>query len=277
MNSNTPMPLGTSTKSRNTYPRLSLVFIALIILQSFLVPLITLASGEDYSKYVTYQYFYVVSSYTIIVLSIIIFGNELEVFRDYFSLGTIIFTCFVRASLGGINESFYHGVLVVLGLILFFYTVINWKSIKVPSLKSVFIGLCWSVGITIILSLIRLGLDPTISILPSNLVSYIFGMLIYHLSFVTVIEEAYFRGILFSLLVANNVKENSAFLVQGILFFGIHYMKIADPILFFVLLPLFTLSVTLIIKKYKMLYLSIMMHTVNNVFGALLVALIRHV
>lgn len=261
--------------NKQKYHKLSIVFIVVVILQSYLVPLITLASGADYGKYVNYLYIHIISSYTIIVLCLIVFGNELEVFQDYFSLGIIALTCFLRASLGGDNEPLYRGILMFLGLIIFFYIIINRKSLKIPTLKSVFIGLFLSVGITIVLSLIRLLLDPKISTLPSNLVSYIFDAFLYHLSFVT-IEEAYFRGILFSFLAINNFKESSALILQGALFIGVHYMKINDPILFFILLPLFTLTVTLIIKKYKMLYLSIMVHTVNNVFGALLIALVRH-
>jgi membrane protease YdiL (CAAX protease family) len=95
----------------------------------------------------------------------------------------------------------------------------------------------------------------------------------YQLSFVTVIEEALFRGLLFGLLLMNGYKENTALFIQSVLFCGIHYLKLNDPILFFILLPLFTLSVSLIVKKYKMLYLSIMVHTFNNVFGGLIVAL----
>jgi len=278
MNSNNSKLLPTSTKviNKQIFPRLSIVFIVLIILQSFLVPLIALISGVDYSKYITYSYFYIISSYTIIVLCIIIFGNALEVFQDHFSLGIVVLTCFLRADLGGDKELLYRAILIFLGLVLFSYAITSRKSLKIPSLKSIFIGLVWSVSTTLVLSLLRLQLDPKISVLPSNLVSYIFDAFLYQLSFVTVIEEAYFRGILFNLLVINNFKESSALIIQGVLFCGIHYMKIADPILFFILLPLFTLSVTVIIKKYKMLYLPIMVHTFNNVFGALLVAFVRH-
>jgi membrane protease YdiL (CAAX protease family) len=255
--------------------KLSIAFIVLIILQSYIVPLIALVSGTDYDKYVNYSYLYAISSYMIIVGSILAFrGKGLEIFRDHFSLWTIILTCFLRANLGGTNELFYKGALILLGLCLLIYVIANRKSIKTPGLKFVMIGLFWSVGITIILSLIRVLLDPRRGVIPSNLTDYFITTIVHQLSFVTVIEEAFFRGLLYSLLIMNGYKENTALFIQGILFWGIHYMKFNDPILFFVLLPLFTLSVSLIIKKYKMLYLSIMMHTFNNVFGAVIVALI---
>jgi hypothetical protein len=257
---------------KHSKSKTGIALIVLIILQSYLVPLIAIASGTDYNKYINYSYLYVISSYTTIVLSIIIFHDKgLDVFQDHFSLWIIVLTCFFRAGLGGDNEIIYKGMLIFLGLVLSNYIIANRKSIKIPSLKSVFIGLLWSIGTVITVALLRIILSPNHGTLPSNLPAYIINLSVYELSFATVIEEAYFRGLLFGLLVMNGYKENTALLVQGVLFWGIHYMRIADPIYLFILLPLFTLSVTLITKKYKMLYLSITMHTLNNVFAGILV------
>jgi len=167
----------------------------------------------------------------------------------------------------------YKGVLIFLGLVLSSYIIINRKSIKMPDLKSFIMGLLWSIGVVIVVALLRVLFDPNHGTLPSNLIAYIIKLSIYQLSFGTVTEEAYFRGLLFGFLTMNGYKENTAFLVQALLFCGAHYMKISDPVYFFILLPVFTFFVTLIIKKHKMLYLSIMMHTINNVFGGILVAL----
>ena len=112
--------------------------------------------------------------------------------------------------------------------------------------------------------------------LPSSwsiLLNYIINTFIFQLSFVSVIEEAYFRGLIFSYLMMNGYKENAALYIQAILFWGIHYLKIVNLVHFFVDIPVLILGVTLLIKKYKMLYLSIMLHTLNNVFGAILVAI----
>ncbi len=258
--------------------KLGLVLIFLIILQSYLVPLISVASGTDYNKYTNYVYLYTISSYTIIVLSIIIFGdNGLEVFQDHFSLGTIALTCFFRASLGGNNEVIYKGILIFLGLMLVGYIITNRKYIKTPSLKSIFIGLLGAIGIVLVGALLRiLLLEPNSShgILPSNLGAYIINTFAFELSFVTVIEEACFRGLIFGFLVMNRCKENTALFIQGILFWGMHYMKMGNPALFFIIIPIFTIYATLIIKKYRMLYLSIIPHTLNNIFGGILVALL---
>jgi membrane protease YdiL (CAAX protease family) len=274
MNHNDSKRLQSTGVANRVSSKLSIALILLIILQSYFVPLISLISGTDYDKYVDYSYFYVLSSYTIIVGSILVFRDKgLEILQDHFSLWAIILTCFFRANLGGTNELFYKGLLIFLGLSLLAYVVANRKTIKTPNLKSLLIGLFWSAGTTVILSLIRVLLDPRRGVMPSNLTDYFITTTMYQLSFVTVIEEALFRGLLFGLLLMNGYKENTALFIQSVLFCGIHYLKLNDPILFFILLPLFTLSVSLIVKKYKMLYLSIMVHTFNNVFGGLIVAL----
>jgi len=273
-NNDTIFLRSTNNAQKKPSPKIGMAFIFLIILQSYLLPLIAVASGTDYNKYTNYAYLYTISSYTIVVLSIIIFHtNGLDVFQDHFSLWIIVLTCFFRASLGGYNEVTYKGVLIFLGLVLSNYIIAHRKSIKIPSLKSVFIGLLWSLGTIVAIALLRLLLDPNPETFPSNLSAYIINVSVFQLSFVTVIEEAYFRGLLFGFLVMYGYKENTALFIQAVLFWGIHYMKIADPIYFFLLVPLFTLSATLIIKKYKMLYLSIMMHTLNNVFEGILVAI----
>jgi len=75
--------------------------------------------------------------------------------------------------------------------------------------------------------------------------------------------------------VLNGWQENRAFFIQGILFWGVHYMQIsANPAVFFIAVPMLTLSTTLITKEYKMLYLSVIVHTLANVFGPVLLAIL---
>lgn len=263
---------------KNLKSKLGTVIIFLIILQSYLSPLLSIASGTDNNKYIDLFYLYAIVSYTIIVFSITFFTpNDLGVFQDNFSLWIIVLTCFFRASLGGNNEIIYRGILIFLGLVLIRYIIKNQKHIKTPSLKTFFIGILGAIGIVVAVASIRVLLWPSNSnhgTLPSNLVAYIINTFVFQLSFVTVIEEAYFRGLLFGFLVMNGCKENTALFIQGILFWGMHYMKVGNPVLFFIIIPFYTVCATLIIKKYKMLYLTIMMHTLNNVFSGILVAVL---
>ena len=78
-------------------PEIGILFIVLIIVQFYLVPLIALAASEDLNNYKDYLYLYTITSFTIIVLGIIIFHDKgLDVFQDHFSLWTIVLACFWR-------------------------------------------------------------------------------------------------------------------------------------------------------------------------------------
>ena len=161
----------------------------------------------------------------------------------------------------------------ILGLVLSGYIIANRKRIKIPGWKSILIGVSWSVGTLIVETILHVLESPSHATLPPNLTFIIFYKSIYQLSFTTVIEEAYFRGLLYGFLVMNGVKENSALWIQAILFCLNHYLDIMqNPILFiFGVVPILAISTTLIIKKYKMLYQSIMIHTLTNVFEPLLI------
>jgi len=261
---------------KNSGSKIGMIFIVLILLQYYLFPVLTSAWILNDAKLVNnIFYFHTIISYVIIVFSLIVFREfELDMFRDYFSLGIIVATCFLRAGLGGSDETVFKALLILIGIILTNYIIVNRKSIIVPDMKSVFIGVLWSVGVTVVLSLLRVLLDPGHRTLPANILAYIINISVFQLSFVTIIEEAYFRGLLFGFLLMSGYKENTALFIQAILFWGIHYVRFGDPVLFWVIIPIYTLSATLVIKKYKMLYLTIMMHTIYNVFGGILVALI---
>ena len=268
---------------KNPNPKIAIVFIVIIILRSILLQFVSIASGGDVYKYNTYLYIDAITAYTIIVLSIVIFhGHGLDVFQDHISLWTIVFTCFIRSSLGVKNEIIYRGVFFFLGLVLSVFILSNRKSLKLPSLRTVFTGLIWSavsvVGVTVgVLFRVFSVSHSYYGTLPPNLSNFIYSDFIFNFSFVAVIEEGYFRGLLFNFLTMNGWKEDNALLFQALLFWGSHYVaEVADPIMFFVILPLLTLLQTWVIKKYKMLYLPIMIHVISDVFGDVLFAILYH-
>jgi hypothetical protein len=257
-------------------PKIGFVFIALITLLLYLTPFLSTLYGTDISKYALYMYFYAMSSYTIIVLGIMFFRfHKMDLFSDQFTLWIIVISCFLRSNFGGKYELFYYSYMYFLGIVLTVYILVNRKSIKTPNLKSIFIGVFWSVCTVFILVLLQIFLEPSHGSLPSDLRTYIINLSVFELSFVTVIEEACFRGLFFGFMVMNGYKENIALFIQAVLFWGGHYISISNPIVFFVFTPLFTLSVTLLIKKYKLLYQPIMVHTMNNVFAGILITFFR--
>jgi hypothetical protein len=135
-----------------------------------------------------------------------------------------------------------------------------------PNINTVIKGFLWSIGTLAIITIAQtLFAFRRITNLPSD---NILVELYYQISFITVIEEVCFRGLIVGFMVMNGFKEDTAFFVQAILFWGIHYMNIATiPITFFISLPLLTLSTTLIMRKYKTIFLPIMTHTLVNVFA----------
>jgi membrane protease YdiL (CAAX protease family) len=177
----------------------------------------------------------------------------------------------------GKDALIYRCILIVPGATLAIYTVLNRKNIKSPRFTSILMAFGWSAGAVLVLALVYAFFDQTYTKpFPSDLLSIILGVTINQLSFVSVIEEALFRGLIFSFLVMNGYKENKALFAQAVLFWSIHYMDIyTKPIVFFILIPLSTLFMTLIIKKYKMLHFSIIMHTFINIFVTLLVNIIN--
>lgn len=261
----------------NTNPKIGFVFVFLIVLLFYSVPLLAAAAGADATRYTDYLYLYTVTSYSIIILSIIIFQRTgFVVFHDHFSLWVIVLGCFLAAIQGGKHETVYKIFLLILAVRLAIYIIGNRGNFQIPSLKSVVISLTWS-GVTIvIISLLLFSLNPVQSNLLSNFSAYFLNTFLYQVAFVTVIEEACFRGLIFGFLVMNGYEEDRALIIQAILFWGIHYLKVSDIPLFFVALPLLTLSLTLIIKKYKILYMSVMVHTFANILVQALVVALYH-
>lgn len=274
-NLNSLLPANKATKSPN--PRLGIVFIVLVTLDSLITPLLSLLAGSDEAKYANYIYVHTIIAYTIIVISILIFHKYgLDVFQDHFSLWLIVFTCFFRPRTGGPGEHVFRAAMDILGLVLSGYIIANRKRIKIPNWKSILIGVSWSVGTVIVGTVVHVLESPSHATLPPYLTLVIFYTSVYQLSFTTVIEEAYCRGLLYGFLVMNGVKENTALWIQAIFFCLNHYFDIIqNPLLFiFGVVPIVAISTTLIIKKYKMLYQSIMIHTLMNVFVPILILIL---
>lgn len=266
------LPANKATKSPN--PRLGIVFIVLVVLELLFVLLLSLLAGSDDAKYANYIYVHTIIAYTIIVISILIFHKHgLDVFQDHFSLWLIVFTCFFRPRTGGTGEQIFRAVMDILGLVLSGYIIANRKKIKIPDWKSILIGVSWSVGTVIVETVLHVLVSPSHATLPPYSTFIIFYTSVYQLSFTTVIEEAYYRGLLYGFLVMNGVKENTALWIQAIFFCLNHYFDIMQNPLFFIfgVVPILAISTTLIIKKYKMLYQSIMIHTLTNVFVPLFI------
>lgn len=246
--------------------RIGLVLSLYIIGQYGLLGFVNLLSKIDgsNSRYVDFGHIYLIGFYTIIILGVTILHiNKQSFLDDNLSLWIIALACFIRPAIGGKYEAEYNGYMLILTLYLVAYILINKKTIRAISLKIVGGSLLWALSTLLILALILASRDykqPNIS--QTNL---LFNFL-YHLSFVVVIEETLFRGLIFGFLTLNSFKENVALATQGFLFWLIHFNQIGDPLAFFVFIPLLTLSTTIIMKKYKTVFSPILVHLIVNIF-----------
>ncbi len=254
--------------------RIGLGIFALIIVQSYLAPLTKLVPAREIS--LNLLYLQTTISYTVIVLCVVVLGVErLPALGDHFSLWLVVAGCWIAAVRGDGSVILYRSLLGLLGLVLAGYIVANRQKLTYPGLRSLLTALLLAAGVTLLLSLLRNLVDPPQWSLPANIGQSAWNTFLYDLPFVGVTEEAYFRALLPGLLLLNGRSVDRALVVQGILFWGTHYMYIGAPVLFFVLIPVFTVCASLAVRRYNMLYMTIIMHTTYNVLGGILPVVLR--
>jgi membrane protease YdiL (CAAX protease family) len=258
----------------NWHPTIGAVFFVFIILQFYFSWPILEALGMNHGDIL---YIETVASYVMITLSLFLFGtSQLKVFGDHFTLSTIVAGCFLSIFFNT-DRTGSTLILVGLGILLISYMVRNRKIIKLPGVKYIFIAIGWSV-LAVLLIAISYGLvDQTLTgPFPSNLSSIFLTTFFRDLIFTSIPEEASFRGLIFGFLVMNGYREDRAFLIQALLFWGMHLGSIlVAPALFVVVIPLSTIVLTLVIRKYRLLYMSIMVHAFINTFTTAIVVLIN--
>ena len=257
-------------------PKTGKVIVLLIILQFCLTPLISLFwpfsesgwSQEDYSILLSTY------SYTMIVLGVLIFRAQKQDFVfDSLSLWMIVFGCVFRPSTGSEYDAISSLYLGALGLGFAIYLIAYRKAIVVPTIRTMSISILWAIVTVVILSMVAAMISAVnYSSFPVDIEKMFLVRFFEQVSFVTVIEETMFRGLLVGFLILNGYKESAAFAIQAILFWGAHYAQINNPLVFFVFLPLLVFSLTMIVQKHKILFASILVHTLVNVFATSLAA-----
>ena len=104
-----------------------------------------------------------------------------------------------------------------------------------------------------------------------NLGFYLIRDVIYNLSFVAIMEELAFRGVLWGYLRGIGWKESKIFWAQAILFWLTHIWQIFNPITFFITIPIGTIIFSLLTRYSRQVFPSIIAHTIMNTAGPLLV------
>ncbi len=268
-NNKGPISRATPTKSMAA-SKIAIPLLILVVLYAYLNPIVLGGLGFDYGNYVVLD---ALGSYILIVAITIILGaNHLESLHDRFSLWTIVIGCLLAALYAAKSTGTYRYLFLFLGILLAAYIIVNRRNVVTPSWKSLFIALMWSLGavVTVAFASALLGVKSS----PIFTIRAIVNTFTFQLAFVSVTEEGLFRGLILGLLRASGAREDKALVVQAILFWGVHYLDISEPRLFFVVIPLGTVFMTFVLKKQKFLYTTIMVHTFLNAFWALLATFI---
>jgi len=192
---------------------------------------------------------------------------------DSTTLVLIVIFGILRSRLDVKYEGYYKGVIFILAFGILIACLKYWKIIPKTNWRWAAIGIlaCLSV---IPLSLVE-SLQPEIythlNITSNNLGLVLIRRSLNEFSFVTIVEETTFRGILWGYLRRSGWKENKIFWVQAILFWLIHLWQIGNPITFFFTIPINIFIYSLLAHNSKQVFPSIITHSFMNVVGPILV------
>lgn len=225
------------------------------------------------------QYLYVVLLYAF--LSVFIgweVRNIKEFHFDRTSLILIILFGIVRSRLDIQNEEYYRILLFLFTLVLLVICYRSWQNIPKTRFRWVWIGLLFCVLLVPITWAESLQPEKysSLNFPPGDLGLVFLRRVLYNLSFVVLLEEIVFRGVLWGYLRRFGWTENSAFWGQAILFWLLHFWQIVNPITFFITIPLGTLAYSILVRYSKQILPSIILHTILNTVGPFIVYFYLH-
>ncbi len=253
--------------------KIGFVLTLLLVIQLFALAFIPNLVGSDYYLYIRYTYVYVILSYLVIAIIFLLEIENLQKFHiDTISFWMIILNCFLRVRLGGNEEKFFLIILAILGCLMTVMFIKNRSLIAKTSLDSLVKGVIVGCGVLAVITFIEaFQVEKWLSDIYANKLGInILRQLIFQFSFVVLIEEVVFRGFLAGYLMIFGLREKTAFSIQALLFWLIHYRRLTNPITFFISIPILAISTTLVVKRQKQLLPSIFVHLMVNVLSPLL-------
>lgn len=207
--------------------------------------------------------------------------NAEELDQYHFDRATfvmIVLFGIIRSRLEVQNEGYYKMAILILTLAILAACVKNWRFIPKTNWRWAGLGLLTCI-LVIPLGLIEFRQPEQYTemiIAPGGFGLEIARSLLYQLSFVTLLEETLFRGILWRHLRVSGWNENKAFWGQAIFFWLIHLWKIGNPLTFLISIPITTLTFSLLTRRSGQLLPSIIFHTLSNTFITLMVYSMIH-
>ncbi|MFN8434470.1 MAG: CPBP family glutamic-type intramembrane protease [Anaerolineales bacterium] len=182
----------------------------------------------------------------------------------------IVIAGFLRSNYHIEAEIVFKSLVMIINAVLFFVWISRYKNIP-PIKYRYFLLSCVLCLLVIPLSAIeKFQIDKYSS---SNLIyasgiyqaiGYGIKNILYQLSFVVPIEEVVLRCAFWHLLRTRDFSEYRIALIQGIIFWMMHFSQIGFVFSFFVTLPLVILVETILVKYSKQLFPSLFFHLFIN-------------
>jgi len=255
------------------------VLLIIIIVEFFLSSFFGLIAGENRQLLGILVYTFIISAYAVIIIMLLIEGHPVESFSlDSMSLLIIVVSCFIREKFYVGGEIFYLVILALLGLSILVIAIKKRLFVYKFDLKNIFPIFLWTLITLFVVSMVEIvevkmlpevtGVPPQFNI--SLALQQAFRETVFQVSWVTVAEEVFFRGFMPGYLIKLGLKEKNAFIIQAVVFWLMHFRNINTPITFFISIPLLTISMTMIVWRYKKVSAAILIHTLANVANSLI-------
>ena len=245
---------------------------------NYIYPLIHAPEKSGDFSNPTFKYYLLVLSYILILLTLLIEKDNLEVFNiDKFSIAMLPLLGIIRVKLHIPYEEYYRAVCNLFGLILFVYCLMNWRKLPKTKPNWILLGVLSSIIVFLLAFPESIQIEKyahSNNMYAINPIIYGVRNFFFTITFVAPFEEIITRGIFWGQLRKWNIGENKIFWIQAVVFWLLHGWQIFTPISFFITLPIITIIYSLLVRNSKQLFPSIVSHTLINTLGPIIVYII---
>lgn len=241
---------------------LTIMMIAILLLRGIDFGIVTEPKNTQKSIIVTLFYI------TIAILIFIERKNLADFHIDRSSLIIFLLFSFVRTRFSVAGEMLQLIVIALSGVACGIILVLCWSKIPNTNWRWAMVGLFGGILVAGLVAILEISegylakFENYIPQIPFWLI--LTNRIIYSVSIVTPYEEIVMRGFLWGYLRQAGLSENKACWIQGISFWLLHLYRANFLLVFFVGLPILTFLVSLLVRKSKQVFPSIIAHTITN-------------
>jgi membrane protease YdiL (CAAX protease family) len=250
------------------------LLIGLLVISNYVFPILSLFLKINFNPGI-YHYIIVIISYLCVVLVMWFEHDKLEEFNfERLSLLLLIIVGCVRSQLNIPGEMYYRIPIYLLSLVILIAFIFNYR--KIPKTKGgwVLIGLvsCLSIIPIAIINSLQGQTDPNLGSFGNGFFWNAARNLLYTVSFVAPFEEIIIRGILWGQFRRQGWNTSKVFWAQAFIFWSLHIWQLfIMPLAFLITLPIMILIFSVLVRYSKQVFPSILVHTVADAIGPLIV------